>query len=293
MSTDKETQATATPILAHWKMREVLKRYPQLLETLVEIDPKFAALRNPVMRRVQGQLVTVAQAARVAGLEPATLVTMLNHAVGVVDTNPAEPAPEPTPPPTASTWPDDAPIAVELDVRPYQARGEEPFSAIMAAVAQVPVGQVLRLLNTFEPLPLYEVLAKRGFIARSTQRGADDWEILFLNSGQPGSVPDPVNTSTVTPPAERTDEPLDWQAATASVTIDVSELVPPEPLVKIMEALVALPPGESLLVHHVRRPMHLYPRLDELGYRHETREISAGQIEVLIHKPIGAGEASA
>jgi hypothetical protein len=69
------------------------------------------------------------------------------------------------------------------------------------------------------------------------------------------------------------------------VTIDVSELVPPEPMIKILEALEMLPAGGRLLVRHLRRPMHLYPRLDEMGCRHETRELAPGRVEVLIQKP--------
>jgi hypothetical protein len=56
-------------------------------------------------------------------------------------------------------------------------------------------------------------------------------------------------------------------------------------MIRILEALEELPVGASLLVHHVRRPMHLYPRLDDLGYRHETREIGPNRVEVLIEKP--------
>lgn len=269
------------PILAHWKMRQVLQKYPQLLETLVEINPKFAALRNPLVRRVQGQLVTVAQAAGVAGLEPATLVTMLNHAIGVIQT-PTPSAVAATPAAPDVPWPDPPTVAVDLDVRPYQERGEEPFSAIMAAIAQVPVGQVLRLRNTFDPVPLYAVLGKRGFVPRATQLGPDDWEILLLHTDQqhtPTAQASPAPAPTTPPTADQSPTPM------ATVTINVSDLVPPEPMVKILEAVAALPPGGTLLVQHVRRPVHLYPRLDDLGCRYETREPGPGRVELLITKP--------
>ncbi len=77
----------------------------------------------------------------------------------------------------------------------------------------------------------------------------------------------------------------DWSAPDATITIDVSDLVPPEPLVRIMEALEDLPSGGRLLVHHVRRPVHLYPQLDQSGYRHQTRELGPGKVELLIEKP--------
>ena len=60
----------------------------------------------------------------------------------------------------------------ELDVRPILRAGGEPFSAIMEAVNGLAAGQSFRLLATFEPVPLYGVLAKKGFdhTARADRR---------------------------------------------------------------------------------------------------------------------------
>lgn len=78
---------------------------------------------------------------------------------------------------------------------------------------------------------------------------------------------------------------FDWaDSIDVEVTIDVSELVPPEPMIKILRALEELPDGGRLLVHHVRRPMHLYDQLDEMGYAHLTREPEPGRVEILIQK---------
>ena len=43
-----------------------------------------------------------------------------------------------------------------LDVRPTLRAGGEPFAQIMQAVASLEPGQALRLLATFEPVPLYD-----------------------------------------------------------------------------------------------------------------------------------------
>jgi len=68
-------------------------------------------------------------------------------------------------------------------------------------------------------------------------------------------------------------------------TIDVSHLPPPLPMVRILETLREIGSGQTLLVHHTRRPIHLYPRLDALGCTHETREHPDGTIEVRITTP--------
>lgn len=267
------------PITADWKISDVLQVHPELLDVLVESSPHFSKLRNPLLRKVQSRLVTVGQAAGIAGIETDALVKRLNIAAGIDTPEPQSPTIDetaalgPEPP-----WVGSATIAEELDVRPFQQRGEEPFSAIMAAIRNVPRGQVLRLRNTFEPVPLYAVLGQRGFEHWTRELAEDDWEILFFNSGA-SHAPRPEGAQPA-PQAARTT----WDEPTATLTIDVSELVPPEPLVRILTALEELPDGAVLLVHHVRRPMHLYPRLDELGYRHETRELGPNRIEVMIEK---------
>ena len=70
--------------------------------------------------------------------------------------------------------------------------------------------------------------------------------------------------------------------------IDVSHLPPPLPMVRILETLRDLGPGETLLVNHTRRPIHLYPKLDALGCTHETTEVAAGQDRGPDHEPAQA-----
>jgi uncharacterized protein (DUF2249 family) len=273
------------PILASWKISEVLKRYPELLDELVSLSPAFEKLRNPVMRRVQSRLVTVSQAAGIAGLDPAQVTRTLNRAAGI--TPPDDDAGDGTSPETPSVrpgWVEAAPVAAELDARPLLARGEEPFKAIMRAAREVPAGSVLVLTVGFEPLPLYDALAKQGFSHWGEQRGPDHWEVRFHRDDERAATNERPNTGSGPTDASE----IDWSAPAAEVTIDVSELVPPEPMVKILQTLETLPDGSRLLVHHVRRPIHLYDRLDEMGYAHATRDLGPGRVEVMIQKRAGA-----
>jgi uncharacterized protein (DUF2249 family) len=70
-----------------------------------------------------------------------------------------------------------------------------------------------------------------------------------------------------------------------TLSIDVSHLPPPLPMIRILETLRSLGPGETLLVNHTRRPIHLYPKLDALGCTHETIETESGKIQVRITNP--------
>ncbi len=259
------------PVEADWKINKVLETYPELLEVLAEMSPAFAKLRNPMIRKVQSRLVTVAQAAGVAGIDPSVMLAKLNGAVGHETADRPATQSEPTASPVPD-WVTDVTIATELDVRPILARGEEPFGVITEATKGIPVGQALSLRSPFDPVPLRDVLGKQGFEAYTSGVG-NDWTTFFLR------------TRELKPTAASTVVPAEETPVTAEITIDVSELVPPEPMMRILATLEELPDGGRLIVHHVRRPMHLYPRLDELGYGHQTTETAPDQIEVVIDKP--------
>lgn len=66
-----------------------------------------------------------------------------------------------------------------LDVRPYHERGEEPFGAIMDAVASLEPGRALLLINSFEPTPLYRVMDRKGYEHECTRVADGEFHIRF------------------------------------------------------------------------------------------------------------------
>lgn len=69
-----------------------------------------------------------------------------------------------------------------------------------------------------------------------------------------------------------------------SVFLDVRGLEPPEPMIKVLEALNMLREGQTLIVGTHRRPMFLYPKLDERGYEHVTEEKGPNHFRITIRK---------
>ncbi len=163
---------------------------------------------------------------------------------------------------------------VSLDVREDIRQGREPFSRIMQAVVALKPGEDLRLVAPFEPAPLYRVLAQHGFSHRSSPIDGGDWEVLFTR-GPAAQAESAAVTPEGTP---RNAKPATQEACggTPVVDVDARGLEPPHPLVSILEALASLPAGAQLRARTDRRPMHLYPQLEERGFVGETEEQKDG-----------------
>lgn len=68
----------------------------------------------------------------------------------------------------------------------------------------------------------------------------------------------------------------------AEQLLDVSDLEAPEPLLKAIDALQALPAGDYLRFCHRMKPCHLYQFLEENGFCADTRQGQRSACEVFI-----------
>ena len=269
------TPDSATPIGPADRVIDVLARDERLVDVFVRHASQFEKLRSPAVRRVMARLVTVEQAARMAGVTAETLVRDLN--VALFGTDAALAASAPPRRPEASTIPRAAarPAAlsvVELDVRDDLRQGREPFSRIQAAVSALDDDQALRLRTTFEPVPLFAVLAKRGFNHESRQDAFDDWSAWFWRAS-PEEVQIPRLAALARDDGERREH---------EVWLDVRGLEPPQPMLRTLAALETLPEGHELVQINARVPQLLLPVLAERGYACEIDESRTDRVLVRI-----------
>ena len=141
------------------------------------------------------------------------------------------------------------PTPLELDVRPALARGEEPFALIMEAVDTLAPGQALRLIAPFRPVPLFNVMANRGFACADQALATGGWEVTFtpVTTTEAGLAPGSAPGAALWPdPAQ---------------VLDLVGLMPPEPMVRILESIEQLEPGAVLFATLDREPMFLFPEL--------------------------------
>ena len=195
------------------RVSTVIGRDESLIDVFVSLSPAFERLRNAGMRKVMSRLVTVEQAARMAGVDAQELVSRLNaHGTdAAADDGSGSAAPRAGAEARAAnvTHGDTAanvdsyttedrnvmssdagtrPEAlervapehvVELDVRAELRAGREPFSLIMAALRTVPDGGVLCVRAIFEPVPLYAVMKRQGLEHWTERLADDDWRVWF------------------------------------------------------------------------------------------------------------------
>ncbi|MEO5345637.1 MAG: DUF2249 domain-containing protein [Magnetococcus sp. YQC-9] len=67
--------------------------------------------------------------------------------------------------------------------------------------------------------------------------------------------------------------------------LDVRDLPPPEPMIRILEAVTFLSPGGTLQVVLNRIPHPLYPRLQERGLMVETEQRNEDEVYLFIRRP--------
>ncbi len=168
---------------------------------------------------------------------------------------------------------------VRLDVRDLIRAGGEPFSKIIQTVNRLKGDEQLLLVAPFEPEPLYRVLAQHGFSRQAKPIGGGDWEVLFTRVAPARTAVEPPGRS------EQSAPPANGAHAKQSVVnVDARGLEPPQPMVQILEALASVPPDAEVWARTDRRPMHLYPMLEQRGWSGQTEELADGSFVTHIRR---------
>lgn len=169
---------------------------------------------------------------------------------------------------------------IKLDVRNDIKNGADPFQKIMQAVNSLKEDEALDLTNSFEPFPLYSVLKNKGF-EHITSRTNEGFQIIFFRDktdNKPNKISEEADENNFT------DEDLKNLAHQKNILVDVRGLEPPQPLLKIFEILENLKGDEALYITHERKPVHLYPKLKDAGYKFLTEETSEDLYTIKVWK---------
>lgn len=260
------------------RIANIIKKYPHLIDVLVDYNQHFKLLRNPVLRRTIAKLATVEKAAQVAGVSLRGLLKVLNGAVGnelnreeLLSVPETKRGPEKPPPEVTSARLEDI---VTLDVRPMLKKNEEPFGKIMETVRNLKEGQLFLLEVLFEPGPLYDVMEKKGFKSYTEKVAEEHYRVYFYRKGKGRELQ----------PEEKIDPEKRKRIEGNRIILNVKGLEPPQPMELVLTTLQELKDDQELVVEHERTPVFLLPRLEERGFRYEINERSTGDVIITIKK---------
>ena len=259
------------------KISKLLNEYPQTLEVLVNFSSHFTKLNNKILRKTLASRVNVEQAAGVAGVNLVLLLNELNKSINahnpetINEENTEEKMNQTEKPELLKNLTADK--TQKMDVRPIIDSGKDPFLEIMAKIKSLNDDEVFHLINSFEPIPLYSVLQSKGFEHWTENDGSVFNVFFYKNDVNKSEVNLETNTSQVSP--------ADYENV---LELDVRELAPPEPMMKILENISKVDEKTVMVVHHHREPLMLYPKLEERGYTAITNKIDENYFKVVITK---------
>ena len=266
-------------INAHTKIATLLKYHPEALEAIVSLSPDFKKLRNPVLRRIMAGRTSISMAAKIGGCKPEDFFAKLAPLGFNVDDSPSqviEPERKSLPPYLQSIQQKQI---VCLDVRTMLSEGRDPLNLILQTVKKLQPGEVMKIINTFEPTPLINVLQKQGFdsyVDPSNDKLIETYFFKTQPSVSPGVGP-------------AIDHSTDWEHILKRFeerlqSIDVRELEMPMPMMTILEALNRLPDEKALYVYHKRIPVFLLTELRERNFDYRIKELSDHDVHLIIFK---------
>ncbi|PID67939.1 MAG: hypothetical protein CR968_04200 [Flavobacteriia bacterium] len=258
------------------KISQIIKENPEAIERIASINKNFKKLKNPVLRKFLAPRVSIADAARIGGVSVKHFLDQLSglgfdiekEEVHTSDGN------------SDNTFAIDENKLVVLDVRPTIDSGKDPFADIMSAIKKLDKDGILKLVNSFEPVPLINVLTQKGYKTFTQQISPNEFHVFFKAAEAVES------TETID------DMTASFDAFTLKMIafgsnlkeIDVRHLEMPEPMTTILSEISQLPDDHALFVHHKKTPQFLLPELKSRGYTWLEHKIDATNVELLIYK---------
>lgn len=264
------------------KIAALLKHHPDALEAIITLSPDFKKLRNPILRKLMAGRTSISMASKIGGCKPEDFFEKLKPYGFEADTTPQleEELAEQKTLPQFIKEVQEAHI-VKLDVREMLAGGNDPLKLIQQKVKELQQGQVLKIVNTFEPTPLIKLLEKQGFQTYVDVVDKDLVETYFYKTNPDGEVQLEATA----------DETNDWNQVLNRYEnklheIDVRHMEMPMPMMSILEAMDKLPDDMALYVHHKRIPVFLLTELKDRNFDYRIKEAGDAEVYLMIFKKV-------
>jgi uncharacterized protein (DUF2249 family) len=269
-------------INANTKISTLINENEEVIDVIASINKHFRKLRNPVLRRLLAPRVNIADASKIGGVPVCLMITKLRdfgfeveddcicengleHLKNSLNENKNDMRKE---------------TIVDLDVRPILEGGVDPFEAIMATLKTMDERHTLRIINTFEPIPLLNILKKKGYDYQ-VERPEEGIVHTYLEKSD---IPIKKETEEVIREKEFTYDTVLQKYTGMMKEIDVRNLEMPMPMVTILEELENLDTNTALFVNHKKLPQYLLPELKDRNYKWVSKEIAEGDLKLIIFR---------
>jgi uncharacterized protein (DUF2249 family) len=158
-----------------------------------------------------------------------------------------------------------------VDARASLAAGRDPLATILDAAAGLAPGELLVVEAPFDPVPLRRLLQRRGFSDHVEAIAADHWRAYFCRGAAEAEAAEPAEPAAI------------WHDADAA-HVDVRGLEPPEPMLAILRLIERSDCPPTVIVHHDREPIILYPELAERGWQHDRVGAPPGEVRLRLRR---------
>jgi uncharacterized protein (DUF2249 family) len=261
------------------KISEILKENMDAVDAIATINKNFLKLKNPFLRKMLAPRVTVASAVQIGNSKVNVLLKSLeeigfqveydkedNLEININEENSNNMSTE---------------KIVDLDVRPVLDMGTDPFNVIMETLKTMNDDETLRIINTFEPIPLLNILKGKGYEYKS-ERPEEGIVHTFLWKSGEEKIEDEELVDVNAPDLSYQD--LERKYDGRLMEIDVRDLEMPMPMVTILEAIETLEEGHALFVHHKRLPQYLLPELKQREFDYKAQEVDDDNMKLIIFR---------
>jgi uncharacterized protein (DUF2249 family) len=270
-------------ITADTKISKIIKEDKNVIDVIASINKHFRKLKNPILCKMLASRVSVADAAKIGGISTEDFLKKLQEHGYAVQLSPVLEKEKKNIIPKNSNHniTMDKTNIVTLDARPILAGGVDPFDDIMKTLKSMNDDQTLLIINTFEPIPILNILKKRGY-EYETERPEPGVVHTYLRKA---AKPENVKKVTEIHTSKEDDfESVEKRFEGKMREIDVRNLEMPMPMVTVLEELEKLSEGEALYVHHKRLPQYLLPELENRGFQLVQKPIDEDNLKLIIYK---------
>lgn len=262
------------------KISKIINDTPAAIDAIVSISKHFEKLRIPILRKTLASRVTIKQAAKIGGVKVTDFFEKLKPLGFTFDNNGINTSEEIKNTEIKSAQKLSFEKTIDLDVRGILKQNKDPFNDIMKALETLPFDHALNIINTFEPTPLINILAKKGYVYETV---FVEKMLVYTYFKKESANNGLINISLSETRDSQSSELLD-KYSDKTITIDVRELEMPLPMSTILNELHTLPADHLLFVHHKKVPKFLFPELAERGFKWHIQEIKEGDVKLYIFK---------